>query len=110
MLFLAGTLILAIWLTPNAIISAENKSVVQWYLDDLKNRGFDAEYYAAYPYNHGGVTGVDSYENFTSLAKELNCTWVGVYGGAPYFFLFFFPSFTVFLINQHGQYLFYIRW
>ena len=108
--FIAATLVLIVVLGPRVITSLSNKDRVQRYLDDLRSQGFDAEYYAQYPYNRGAVSHVYSYEDFTSLAKDLNCTWVGVYGGAPYFFLFFFPSSTFFLINQNGQYLFWITW
>ena len=108
--FMAATFIMLLILTPYVVTSLNNKARVRWYIDDLKSQGFNPEYYAQYPYNRGAVSHVYSYENFTRLAEELNCTWVGVYGGAPNYFLFFFPSNTWFLINQHGQYLLCITW
>ena len=108
--FLVATVVLVSFLTWGALSSWENKSRVQWYIDDLKSQGFTVEYFAQYPYNHGPVDHMYSYENFTSYANEYNCTWVGVYGGAPNYFLFFFPSNTWFLINQHGQWLFTVSW
>lgn len=108
--FLIATFTLIVVFAPYVITSLNNKARVQWYIDDLKSQGFTVEYHAQYPYNRGPVSHVYSYENFTSLAKELNCTWVGVYGGAPSFFVFFFPSATNFLINEHGQYLLFLSW
>jgi hypothetical protein len=108
--FLVATLLFVIFTTPSVIMSFNNKAIVQWYIDDLKSQGFTVDYFAQYPYNRGRVEHPSSYEDFTSLAEELNCTWVGVYGGAPNYFLFFFPSSTCFLINQNGQYEFCITW
>ena len=108
--FSALSLVFVLVSTPYAITSFNNKAVVQWYIDDLKSQGFTVEYFAQYTYNRGGVTNVQSYSQFTSIAKEYNCTWVGVYGGAPSFFFLFFPSYTEFLINQYGQYVFAISW
>lgn len=108
--FATVTVILTIWLTPNIPVAMTNKSKVQWYIDDLRKQGFEVIYGTQYPYNRGQVTNVYSYSNFTSIAKELNCTYVLVYGGAPLEFVFFFPSETDFLINEHGQYLLCENW
>jgi hypothetical protein len=108
--FLTVTFLLTSWLAPSAIVSASNMSNVQWCIEDLESQGFRVEYHAQYPYNRGPVSHVESYSDFTSLAKDLNCTYVLVYGGAPMFFMFDFPSNTVFLVNEHGQYLLNVSW
>jgi hypothetical protein len=108
--FAVATLVFIIVAAPYVVISSNNRARVQWYIDDLRSQCFDVEYSAQYPYNRGDVSHVFSYENLTSIAKDLNCSWVGVYGGAPYYFIFFFPSTTDFLINQNGQYLLRISW
>lgn len=109
-LLIIATFVLFSLLTSSAVVSAVNKAKVQWYIDDLESQGFDVYCYDRYPYNRGAVSHVDSYENFTSLAKDLNCTYVLIYPGAPNYFLFVFPSDTAFLINELGQYLLFISW
>ena len=109
-LLIIATIVLFSLLAPSAIASATNKAKVQWYISDLESQGFNVICYDRYPYNRGPVTNVELYENFTSIAKELNCTYILVYPGVPNYFMFFFPSVLAFLINEHGQYLLFTGW
>ena len=87
---LASTIFLANSLVQPAIISAANKSKVQWYIDDLKSQGFNVEYLPSY----GGkvfATQVNSYSEIIGIASEFNAT-AKIYGGVPNYFIFFVPS------------------
>ena len=106
--FLASTIFLANSLVQPAIISAANKSKVQWYIDDLESQGFNVKYRPSY----GGkvfATQVDSYSEIISKAREFNAT-VWVLGGVPTFFMFFVPSYIVIQVSGNGTYRFGIAW
>ena len=101
------TILLSSSMALGAIASVENKAKLQWYIDDLRSQGFEVTNYVRYPYNHGLCHSVYSYSNFTSIARDLNCTYVLVCSGTPSSFMFFFSSNTALFINEHGQYLFF---
>jgi hypothetical protein len=86
---LAATVLLVVVLAPNAYFSAVNKSRAQWYISDLESQGFNVEYSPTYPYGHWSVNYVDSYSELTSVARDINCSTVYVYGGVPTYFVFF---------------------
>ena len=108
--FVVANLVLLVVLGSCFIISLSNKARVQAYIDDLESQGFNTEYYPYYPYNQGSFSKVYSYENFTALCREFNVSWVGVYGGKPLSFVFFFPSDIRLLMSSQGQYMFGTSW
>jgi hypothetical protein len=90
--FLTATVLLVSYLAPFANASAANKATIQWYINDLKSQGFNVQYVPHYAYSRAmSPIHVVSYSNFTSLAKDINCSDVYVYGGAQPYFLFFVP-------------------
>jgi len=86
------TVLFASFLIFSATVSTINKSRVQWYIEDLKNQGFDVVYEPHYPYGHWGPTYVDTYSNLTSTARAINSSIIYVNGGVPSNFVFFVPS------------------
>ena len=83
------TLLLTGFLCLNVYASVENKSRVQWYINDLQQQGFNVQYAAQYPYGHWHVNRVNSYADVASTARSINATTIYVYGGAPMSFMFF---------------------
>ena len=108
-LLVAVTFVLTSNMALGAVASAEDKAKVQWYIDDLKSQGFEVIVYAKYPSmgRYANITRVDSYSNFTVIAKDLNCTSVYVYTGKPTYFMFFFSSNPRIMIMEHGLYSFH---
>jgi hypothetical protein len=107
--FIASTITRAYSLVQPALISAGNKSKVQWYVNDLESQGFNVEYLPSY----GGkvfATFVDSYAEIISKAKEFNASTVRVYGGVPTFFMFFVPSYIMIQVSGNGIYRLGIDW
>jgi hypothetical protein len=104
---LAATVLLAVVLAPNAYVSAVNKSMTQWYVSDLQNQGFNVEYSPSYPYGHWGVNYVDSYAELTSVARDINCSTVHVYGGVPTYFVFFVHPVEIVAANVGVGYYMY---
>ena len=92
----------------SAIISAANKSKVQWYVDDLKSQGLNVEYF---PSCGGKVYAgqVNSYGEIISIAREFNAT-VWVYGGVPTYFMFFVPSNILLQVSGNRTYRFWVLW
>jgi hypothetical protein len=109
MVFLASTIFLAANLVQPAIVSATNKSKVQWYIDDLKSQGFNVEYQP----NFGGkvfAVDVDSYAEVISIAREFNTSTIWVLGGVPTYFMFFVPSNIIIHFSGNVTYRFGIAW
>ena len=107
--FLASTIFLANSLVQPAIVSAVNKSKVQWYVDDLESQGFNVEYLPSY----GGkvfAIDVDSYPEAISLAKEFNTSTIWVLGGVPTYFMFFVPSNIIIQFSGNVTYRLGIAW
>jgi hypothetical protein len=103
------TFALTSWMILGAVASTENKAKVQWYIDDLKSQGFDVKVCVKHSSigRIATITRVDSYSNFTAIAKDLNCRSVYVYIGTPTSFTFFFSSDTWIMIMEHGVYCFH---
>ncbi len=109
--FLTSIILLVVLLTPNALASAERRTKVQWYIDDLRSQGFnvvDAHQYA-YHRGGGGKT-IASYLEYVNTAKILNSTTINVHCGTPTNFIFFMSDGLQLTFTQKQnstQYLYY---
>ena len=110
-IFMTSTVLLAGLLAPNVAASAERRAKVQWYMDDLRSEGFTVVDAGQYYYRHGGgAHRLDSYADYTSTAKSINCTTIYIRCGTPTSFIFFMGDGLqmVFYSPQiSGEYLFY---
>ena len=106
---LASTVLLAVFLTPNATASAENKSKIQLYIEDLESQGFNVEYSAYEPFHKfGGHIMLPSYEDLTDTARVIEASLFHIHGGGPTYFMFFFDSgVKIWMYGEgYGYYLF----
>ena len=85
-------MIIASFLIPLSYSSYINKMRVQEYIEDLENLGFNVKYIDHFVYGRFAVPiWVDTYYNFTDIAKNLSASLITISAGVPYYFIFFFP-------------------
>jgi len=104
---LIGSIILTIQLVPQSYVCAEQKSNLNWYIEDLKSQGFEV-YYTPVSFSGMINPNTNSYSEFVQSSKGINASAVTIYGGGQSYFIFFLNSRVSILANVgEGKYFLY---